>query len=45
METIEEVSEAFKEFEEGVIAGTDSISSLRSSKYQIDAAREEGNAR
>ena len=40
METFEEVSEAFKEFEEGVIVSAKSISSLRSFKYQIDAARE-----
>ena len=38
METIEEASEAFKEFEEGVIASADTISGLRSSKDQIDSA-------
>jgi hypothetical protein len=42
METFEEVSEAFEEFEEGVIARTHSISGLRSFEYQINSAIEEG---
>ena len=45
METIEEVSEAFKEFEEGVIARAYSISSLRPFEDQMDSAREGGLAR
>ena len=45
METIEEVSEAFKEFEQGVIARTYSTSGLRSFENQIDIAREAGRAR
>jgi hypothetical protein len=42
MKTFEEVSEAFEEFEEGVIARAHSISGLRSFEYQIDSASEEG---
>jgi hypothetical protein len=42
METFEEVSEAFEEFEEGVIARAHSVSGLRSFEYQIDSASEEG---
>ena len=45
METVEQVSEAFKEFEEGVIASAYTISGLRSSEYQMDSAREGRHAR
>jgi hypothetical protein len=45
METFEEVSEAFKEFEEGVIARAYSISGLRSSEDQIDSVSERRRAR
>ena len=45
METIEEASEAFKEFEEGVITRAYSISSLRPFEDQMDSAREGGLAR
>jgi hypothetical protein len=45
METFEEVSEGFKEFEEGVIARAYPISSLRSFEDQIDSAREGRHAR
>ena len=45
METIEEVSEAFKEFEEGVITCAYTINGLMSSEYQMDSAREGGCAR
>ena len=40
METLEEVSDTFKEFEEGVIARTDTINCLRSLEYQIDSTSE-----
>jgi hypothetical protein len=46
METFEEASEAFKEFEEGVIARAYSISGLRSFEIRsIDSASEEGTHR
>jgi hypothetical protein len=43
METFEEVSKVFEEFEEGVIARAHSISGLRSFEYQIDSTSEEGS--
>jgi hypothetical protein len=44
METFEEVSEAFKEFEEGVIGRAYSIGGLKSLEDRIDSANkfEEG---
>jgi len=45
METFEEVSKVFEEFEEGVIARAYSISGLGSFEDQIDSAREGGYAR
>ena len=42
METIEEVSKVFEEFEEGIIARAYSISGLGSFEDQIDSAKEEG---
>ena len=40
METFEEVSEAFEEFKEFIIARADSISRLRSLGYEMDSASE-----
>ena len=40
METLEDVSDTFKEFEEGVIARADTINCLRSLGYQIDLINE-----